>query len=66
MQRTWKQSESLVLRVVPDKEFLQTKKNNKGIYVDYGATEDISEDACILTQYSWRFDSIKLKLVTKL
>ena len=66
MQRTWKQSESLVLRVVPDEEFLQTKKNNKGIYVDYGATEDIPEDACSLTQYSWRFDSIKLKLVTKL
>ena len=46
IQRAWKQSESLVLRVVPDKELLHTKINNKGIYVDYVATEDIPEDAC--------------------
>ena len=41
-----------MLRVVPDKEFLHTKINNKGDYVDYGATEDIPEDACSFrTQY---------------
>ena len=41
IQRTWKQSESLVLRVVLYEEFLHTKINNKDVYVDYGATEDI-------------------------
>ena len=35
-----------MLRVVPDKKFLHTKINNEGVYVDYGATEDIPEDAC--------------------
>ena len=35
IQRAWKQSESLVLRVVPDEEFLHTKINNKDVYVDY-------------------------------
>ena len=48
IQRTWKQSESLVLRVVPVEVFLHTKINNKEVYVDYGATEDIPEDACSL------------------
>ena len=51
IQRTWKQSESLVLRLCPDKEFLHTKINNKDVYVDYGATKDIPEDACSLRQY---------------
>ena len=55
------QSESLVLRVVPDKAFLHTKINNKDIYVYYGATEDTSEDACSLRQYRGKFDSIQLK-----
>ena len=32
--------------------------NNKGVYVDYDATEDIPEDACSLMQYR---DSIALK-----
>ena len=50
IQRKWKQSESLVLRVVPDEEFLHTEINNKDIYVDYGATEDMPEDACSLRQ----------------
>ena len=44
-----------------DEEFLHTKIKNKDIYVDYGATEDIPEDACSLRQYRWRFDSIELK-----
>ena len=35
-----------MLRIVPDKAFLHTKINNKGTYVDYGATEDIPEDVC--------------------
>ena len=35
-----------MLRVVPDEEFLHTKINNKDVYVDYGATEEIPEDAC--------------------
>ena len=40
-----------MLRVVSDKEFLHTKKiNNKDVYVDYGATEDIPENACSLFQ----------------
>ena len=46
IQRPWKQSESLVLRVVLYEEFLHTKINNKDVYVDYGATEDIPDDAC--------------------
>ena len=54
IQRVWKQSESLVLQVVPNEEFLHTKINNKGVYVDYGdTTVDISEDACnFRSQYS--------------
>ena len=35
LQRAWRQSENLVLRVVPE-----------DVHVDYGATEDIPEDAC--------------------
>ena len=38
-----------MLRVVLEEEFLHTKKikiNNKEVYVDYGATEDILENAC--------------------
>ena len=32
---------------------MHTKTNNKGVYVDYGATEDIPEDACSFRrQYS--------------
>ena len=61
IQRAWKQSECLVLRVVPDEESLHTKINNKDVYVYYGATEDIPEDACSLGQYGGRFDSIELK-----
>ena len=34
-QQAWKQSESLVLQVVPDEQFLHTKINNKDVYVDY-------------------------------
>ena len=61
IQKTWKQSESLVLRVVPDEEFLHTKIDNNDVYVAYGATEDIPEDACSLRQDGWRFDSAELK-----
>ena len=36
-----------MLRVVPDEEFLHTKKiNNKEVYVVYGAAEDIPENGC--------------------
>ena len=37
-----------MLRVVPDKEILHTKIDNKDFYADYGATEDIPEDVCSL------------------
>ena len=50
-----------MLRVVPNEEFLPTKLNNKGVYVDNGATEDIPEDACSFRRHGWRFDSIKPK-----
>ena len=50
IQRAWKQSERLVLRVVLYDEFLQAKINNKDLYVDYGAAEDIPEDACSFRQ----------------
>ena len=40
-----------MLRVVLDEEFLHTKINNKDVYVDYGATEDITEDECSFRQY---------------
>ena len=46
--RAWKKLESLVLRVVPEEDFLHTKINDKHIYVDYGATEDTPENAWIL------------------
>ena len=49
-----------MLRIFPNMEFLNTKINNKDVYLDNGATEDISEDACNLSQYRWRFDSIEL------
>ena len=38
----------LVLQVVPEEEFFHTKIDNKDVYVDYGVTEDIPEDACSL------------------
>ena len=44
IQRRWNDSERLVLRAVPDEEFLQKNINNKDVYVDYGSTEDIPED----------------------
>ena len=39
-----------MLQVVPNEEFLHTKINNKDVYVNYGATEDILEDACMQFQ----------------
>ena len=60
IERTWKQSVSLVLRVLADEDFLHTKINNKDVYMDYGATEDTPNDACSL-RHEWRFDSIELK-----
>ena len=60
IQRTWKQSKSLVLQVVPDEEFLHTKIKNKDVYVDYGAAEDIPVDTGSLRQYGRGFDSIQL------
>ena len=46
--RGWKDSERPVLRPVPDEEFLYKTINNRDMYVDYGSTEDIPEDACSL------------------
>ena len=43
--------ERLVLRVVTGKDFLHMKINNKDVYIDYGATTDIPEDACSLKLY---------------
>ena len=60
IQRTQKQSGSFVLRLFPNMEFLHTKISNKDVYLDNEATEDIPEDACNLSQYRWRFDSIEL------
>ena len=44
IQRGWKDWERLVLRAVPDEDFLHKKINNRDIYVDYGSTENISEE----------------------
>ena len=55
-QRAWKQSESLVLQVVPDEEFLHTKINKKYV-LNCGVTEDILEGAFSLRQIWRRFDS---------
>ena len=57
IQRGWNDSERLVLRVVTDEEFLHKNKNNKDVYVDYGSTEDITEDAYSLMLR--RFDSVE-------
>ena len=56
-----------MIRVVTDQEFLHTKKiNNKDVYVEYGATEDIQSIFQSRRQYyRWRFDSILLKQVDK-
>ena len=48
IQRGWKDSERFVLQIVPDKESLLKKINNSDVYVDYGLTEDIPEDALSL------------------
>ena len=57
IQREWKDSESLVLRAVPDEELLRKKINNQDVYLDYGSIEDIPEDALRLygdsTALSW-------------
>ena len=42
-QRAWKKLECLVLRVVPDEEFMHTKINNEDAFVYYDATEDVPE-----------------------
>ena len=39
-----------MLRVIAGEEFLHNKRNSKGLYMDYGAIEDIPEDACSLRQ----------------
>ena len=44
IQREWKDTDRLVLRVVPDEEFLHKKINNRDVYVDYDSTENIPED----------------------
>ena len=44
IQRGWKDSERLVLRAVPDEEFLYKKINNRDGYVDYRSTEDIPKE----------------------
>ena len=51
-----------MLRVVSKEELLHIKINNKDVYVDYGATEDIPKDAYSLRQYGWRFDTVELKV----
>ena len=58
IQRRWSDSERLVLQAVPNEEFLHKNINNRKVYVDYGSTEDIPEDAYSLRL--WRFDSIEL------
>ena len=50
MGRIQKDTEGLVLRAVPEEEFLHKKIKNKDVYVEYGGTEDISEDAWSLRQ----------------
>ena len=47
-----------MLRVVPDEEFLHTKINNTDVYVDYGATEDIPEDACSFRRQNSIMDGV--------
>ena len=39
-----------MLRVVSEEEFLHAKINNKQVYVDYGATEDIPTRRCMQFQ----------------
>ena len=46
IQRGWKDSERLVLQAVPNEEFQHKKINDRDVYVDYGSTEVILEDAC--------------------
>ena len=58
-QRGWKDSERLVLRAVPNEEFLHNKISNRDVYVYYSSTEDIPEDA--LRLYGDLLDSTELK-----
>ena len=60
IQKGWKDSKILVLRAVPDEEFLHKKINNRDVNVDYGSAEDIPEEWCIqlrlygdLTALNW-------------
>ena len=43
------------------RSFLHNKINNRGVYVDYGSTEDIPEKKMHLVKAVWKFDSIELK-----
>ena len=58
-QRRSNGPERFVLRAVPNEEFLHKYVNNRNVYVDYGSTEDIQEDAYSLKL--WRFDNAELK-----
>ena len=59
IQRRLNNLEKLVLRAVSDQEFLHKNISNIDVYVDYGSTEDILENAYSLRL--WRFDSVELK-----
>ena len=58
IQREWNDSERLVLPAVPDEEFLHKNINNKDVYIDYGFTEDIPEDAYSLRLWCGDFTAL--------
>lgn len=51
----WKDSQRLVLilRAMPNENFLYKKINNKDLYTDYRATENTPEDACSSREYGY-------------
>ena len=59
IQRRINNLKRLVLRAVSDEEFLHKNISKIDVYVDYGSTEDILENAYSLRL--WRFDSVELK-----
>ena len=59
IQRRLNNLKRLVLRAVSDEEFLHKNISKIDVYVDYGSTEDILENAYSLRM--WRFDSVEVK-----
>ena len=53
--------ERVVLRAIPNEEFVYKKTNHRNIYVEYGSTEDMLEKKMHSVKAVWRFGRCGLK-----